>query len=59
MGLVSYATQVADEVNDIENQLLSAGVPYEDARDMALLYGNGRTSLDGIFSVLQEATPNC
>jgi len=50
MGLASYATQVADEVSDIENQLLDAGIPYDEARSMALMYGNGRASLDGIFS---------
>ena len=52
MGLTSYASTVSGEVNEIMDQLLDAGVPYEEAQQIAFLYGSGRASLDGIFSGL-------
>lgn len=50
MGLASYSSTVASEINEIQDQLLEAGVPYEEAQKIAFLYGSGRASLDGIFS---------
>jgi hypothetical protein len=52
MGSVSYMSTVAGEVNDIKSQLMEAGVPEEEAMSRAIMYGNGRASLDGIFSGL-------
>ncbi len=52
MGSVSYMSTVASEVNDIKTQLMEAGVPEEEAMSRAIMYGNGRASLDGIFSGL-------
>ena len=52
MGAVSYMSTVAGEVNDIKNQLMEAGVSEEEAMSRAIMYGNGRASLDGIFSGL-------
>ena len=52
MGSVSYMSTVASEVNDIKSQLMEAGVPEEEAMSRAIMYGNGRASLDGIFSGL-------
>ena len=52
MGAVSYMSTVAGEVSDIKNQLMEAGVPEEEAMSRAIMYGNGRASLDGIFSGL-------
>ena len=52
MGAVSYMSTVAGEVTDIKNQLMEAGVPEEEAMSRAIMYGNGRASLDGIFSGL-------
>ncbi len=52
MGAVSYMSTVASEVSDIKNQLMEAGVSEQEAAERAILYGNGRASLDGIFSGL-------
>lgn len=55
MGAVSYAGSVATEVNSIKNQLMQAGIPEQEAMDRAIFYGNGKASLDGLFSGLAGA----
>ena len=52
MGVSSYASSLTTEVNSIKEQLMAGGVPEQEAYDRAILYGNGRASLDGIFSGL-------
>lgn len=55
MAAVSYGSSVATEVNSIKSQLMQAGLSEEEAMDRAILYGNGRASLDGLFSGLAGA----
>ena len=52
MAAVSYGSSVATEVNSIKSQLMQAGLSEDEAMDRAILYGNGRASLDGLFSGL-------
>ena len=55
MAAVSYGSSVATEVNSIKSQLMQAGLSEDEAMDRAILYGNGRASLDGLFSGLAGA----
>ncbi len=55
MAAVSYGSSVAAEVNSIKSQLMQAGLSEDEAMDRAILYGNGRASLDGLFSGLAGA----
>jgi len=52
MAAVSYGSSVATEVSSIKSQLMQAGLSEDEAMDRAILYGNGRASLDGLFSGL-------
>jgi len=52
IGLASYTSQSARQVEDMKNDLIAAGVPEKEAYDKAILAGNAIASLDGIFTGL-------
>jgi hypothetical protein len=52
MGLSSYASRAASEVEDMRADLVAAGIPEDEAYGKAIMAGNAIASLDGIFSGL-------
>jgi len=52
MGMTSYMSSLNSSVEDVQEQLMAAGMGEEEALDIAINAGNAIASLDGIFSGL-------
>ena len=52
MGLASYTSRAASEVESMRADLVKAGIPEDEAYGKAILAGNMIAGLDGIFSGL-------
>jgi len=52
MGLASYGSSMAAEVESMRSDLMAAGLTEKEAMDKAIMAGNAIASLDGLFSGL-------
>jgi len=52
MGLSSYASRAASEVEDMKRDLIASGMTEKEAETTAMIAGNSIATLDGIFSSL-------
>ena len=52
MGLASYGSSMAGEVESMRADLMAAGLTEKEAMDKAIIAGNAIASLDGLFSGL-------
>ncbi len=52
MGLSSYASRAASEVEDMKKDLIASGMTEKEAETTAMIAGNSIATLDGIFSSL-------
>ena len=52
MGLSSYASRAASEVEDMKRDLIVSGMTEKEAETTAMIAGNAIATLDGIFSSL-------
>lgn len=52
MGLTSYASGVMGEVEGIKRELMAAGYTEDEATNYAVIAGNAKASLDGVFSAI-------
>ena len=52
MGIMSFSSTVASNVESVKEDLMAQGVSEKEATNKALVFGNAIATLDGIFSAL-------